>query len=74
MNLFKKFWKKSNRPKIIYKTDFKLTKRDRRELRKFLRANGIVGAVITHVTIPGAPQISEQEVYYLYSKGKVKQA
>ncbi len=67
-----KFWKKS-KPKIIYKAKFKLTKSKRRDLRRFLRANGIVGAVITHVNIPDAPQISEQEVYHLYSRGKVKQ-
>ncbi len=73
MKLFS-FWKKNSKPKIIYKAKFKLTRLQRRDLRRFLRANGIVGAVITHIDIPNVPQFSEQEVYYLYSSGKVKQA
>ena len=69
------FWKKNSKPKIIYKAKVKLTKLQRRDLRRFLRANGIVGAIITNVYIPemNGPQISEGELHYLYSSGKVRQ-
>ena len=75
MKLFN-FWKKSSKPKIIYKAKVKLTRLQRRDLRRFLRSNGIVGAIITNVYIPemNGPQISEGELYYLYSSGKLKQA
>ena len=71
----------SKKPKIIYKGAYKLDKYGRRSLRRFLRANGIMGAIIFDLEIPKdavmtAPKramMGSYEVIKLFNEGRLKQ-
>ncbi len=66
--------------KILYRANYKLTKLQRREFRRFMRANGIFGAVITDVKVPkeieqimNMPTLYSYEWNKFYRNGKVRQ-
>ena len=71
------FWKNrliiAPKNKIVYKARYKLTKYQRRELRRFLRTNGIFGAIITDVEIKKGICNTDVEMIHLFNLGKLRQ-